>query len=269
MGIRSQKTNRARKAKMTWILSIANEKGGVAKTTTVLSLGGALVEYGFRVLLIDLDPQSNLSMSLGIDNSTNHKSLINLYISNTPIKEAIISTDIERLSLLPSNSEIGLAERILPSHSGYETILKNILTSIDKIFDFVILDCPPFLGAITMNAITAADLLILPTQAEYYSIFALRNMMSLIRHVRVNGNPKLRYRLLITMFDKRNGIHRTLAEYLRSTFSNGVLDSVIEVDTRLRESPIVGLPIGLHATKSRAAMQYRFLAQEIIRYVQE
>jgi chromosome partitioning protein len=254
---------------MTCIVSIANEKGGVAKTTTALSLGGALVEYGFKVLLIDLDPQANLSVSLGIDHSQNIKSFINHFIDKSDIKVTILRTEIDRLFLLPSNSEIGLAERVLPTHSGYENFLRKSLFSIDKMFDFVIIDCPPFLGAITLNAMTASDLLILPTQAEYYSVFALRNMMNQIRLVRGNGNPGLRYRLLITMFDKRNGIHRTLAEHLRTTFSKGVLESVIEVDTRLRESPLARMPIVFHATKSRSAMQYRFLAQEIIQYVKE
>jgi len=134
-------------------------------------------------------------------------------------------------------------------------------------FDFVVIDCPPFLGALTLNALTASNLLIIPTQAEYYSVFALRNMMSLIRQVRNKGNSALRYRLLITLFDKRNGIHRVLGAHLRNTFASGVLDSVIEVDTKLRESSITGLPINYHAVKSRAAMQYRFLAQEIVHYV--
>jgi chromosome partitioning protein len=254
---------------MTWTISIANEKGGVAKTTTTLSLGGALVELGYQVLVIDLDPQANLSLSLGCEPNTNSRSLINLFMENTPISDAIKNTGIDKLFLLPSNSEIGLAERILPSRSGFESFLKNLLSTLNGKFDFILIDCPPFLGAITLNSLMASDLLIIPTQAEYYSVFALRNMMSLIRQVRNKGNPKLRYRLLITLFDKRNGIHRTLATHLRTTFSTGVLDSVIEVDTRLRESPIVGLPIIYHASRSRAAMQYRFLAQEIIHYVKE
>lgn len=252
---------------MTSVLSIANEKGGVAKTTTALSLGGAMVELGYKVLMVDLDPQSNLSLSLGCEPEYDHPSFINLVMENLPPDKVIIPTEIERLYLLPSNKEIGLAERLMPARSGYETLLKNTLKSFEDRFDFVILDCPPFLGALTLNALQASNLLIIPTQAEYYSVFALRNMMGLIRQVRKNGNPGLRYRLLITLFDKRNGIHRTLAEHLRKTFSNGVLESVIEVDTKLRESPIAGLPINYHAAKSRSAMQYRFLAQEIIQYV--
>ncbi len=254
---------------MTNIISIANEKGGVAKTTTTLSLGGALVEAGYKVLVVDLDPQANLSLSLGMKPGEKSISVVNLILSDLPITESIRATAVENLDLVPSNSEIGLAERLLPSKTGYEFYLKKILASLNGNYDFVLIDCPPFLGAITQNALMASDFLILPTQAEYYSVFALRNMMSLIRQIRNKGNSKLRYRLLLTMFDKRNGIHRTLAEHLRTSFSTGVLDSVIEIDTKLRESPIVCLPVVFHASKSRSALQYRFLAQEIIRYVQE
>ena len=254
---------------MTWVVSIANEKGGVAKTTTALSLSGAFVEAGYRVLAIDLDPQANLSLSLGQDSFNNSRSLVDLLINSIPFQDAIKESGVENLFLLPANNQMGLAERLLPSRPDYELLLNNLLTTQKSAYDFILIDCPPFLGAITMNALMASDLLIIPTQAEYYSVFALRNMMSLIRQVRAKGNPKLRYRLLLTMFDKRNRIHCSLAEHLRSTFSTGVFDSVIEIDTKLRESPIAGLPIIFHSPKSRSALQYRFLAQEIIHYVQE
>lgn len=254
---------------MTYIISIANEKGGVAKTTTTLSLGGAFAEMGKRVLLVDLDPQSNLSLSLGIEPEQKVSSIINLILDNGSIMDCIKKTKVENLTLLPSNADIRMAERLLPTKSDYHLLLRNLLGPLGDQYDFILMDCPPFLGAITLNALIAANILILPTQAEYYSVFALRNMMALIRQVRTLGNPNLRYRLLLTMFDKRNGIHRSLAEHLRNSFSSGVLDTVIEIDTRLRESPLVGLPIVFHATKSRSALQYRFLAQEILNYVKK
>lgn len=254
---------------MTRFISMANEKGGVAKTTTTLSLAGALVERGYEVLVIDLDPQANLSLSLGSGKNGNGHTMINSIITGLSLPDCIQKTNVEHLSLIPANSEVSLAERFLPTRSDYEFSIKHKLASLDGTFNFVLMDCPPFLGAITQNALYASDLLILPTQAEYYSIFALKNMISMIRQVRQKGNPDLKYRLLLTMFDKRNGIHCTLAEHLRSNFSEGVLDTVIEVDTKLRESPIMGLPVIFHASKSRSAMQYRFLAQEIVGYVQE
>ncbi len=131
------------------------------------------------------------------------------------------------------------------------------------------MDCPPFLGAVTLNALTAADLLLVPTQAEFFSIYALRNLMNLVRRIRTQYNPRLTYRLLLTMFDRRNRIHRTMAEQLRASFTSGVMQTTIDTDTKLRESPIAGVPIIQHAPKSRSAQQYRALAQEIIEYVKE
>jgi chromosome partitioning protein len=254
---------------MTYIIAVANEKGGVAKTTTTLSLGGAFAEMGKRVLLIDLDPQSNLSLSLGIEPEQKVSSIINLILDHSIVMDCIKKTKVENLDLLPSNSDIRMAERLLPTKSDYHLLLRNLLLPVNNHYDYILMDCPPFLGAITLNALIAANILIIPTQSEYYSVFALRNMMALIRQVRTLGNPDLRYRLLLTMFDKRNGIHRSLAEHLRTSFSSGVLDTVIEIDTRLRESPLVGLPIVFHATRSRSALQYRFLAQEILNYVKK
>jgi chromosome partitioning protein len=254
---------------MTWIISIANEKGGVAKTTTTLSLSGAFVEAGYRVLAIDLDPQANLTLSLAEDSTNNSSSIVDILINNVPFENAIKKTNLDKLTLLPANSQLGLAERLFPSRANYTFMLKNLLEQKKSEYDFILIDCPPFLGAITSNALIASDLLILPTQAEYYSVFALKNMMALIRQIRANGNSKLKYRLLLTMFDKRNRIHCSLAEHLRTTFSTGVFDSVIEVDTKLRESPMSGQSIIYHAPKSRSALQYRFLAQEIIQYVEE
>lgn len=251
---------------MSYVISIANEKGGVAKTTTTLSMGGALVEMGKKVLLVDLDPQANLTMSLGIESDQKVLSLVNLFLEKKQAEQAILPTEVNNLFIFPSNSDIRMAERLLPMQSNYHLLLTNLLTSLKPYYDFILIDCPPFLGAITLNALFASNLLILPTQAEYYSVFALKNMMAMVRQVRSLGNPSLRYRLLLTMFDKRNGIHRSLAEHLRASFTTGVLDTVIEIDTRLRESPLTGLPIVYHATKSRGALQYRFLAQEIFNY---
>ena len=251
---------------MSYIISIANEKGGVAKTTSTLSLGGALSEMGKKVMLVDLDPQANLTLSLGVEPDQNVKSLVNLILDKKPVDDALLPTQVSNLTLFPSNSDKRMAERLLPMQSEYHLLLKKLLQPLESNYDFILLDCPPFLGAITLNALMASNLLVLPTQAEYYSVFALKNMMAMVRQVRSLGNSDLRYRLLLTMFDKRNGIHRSLAEHLRASFNTGVLDTVIEIDTRLRESPLTGLPIVYHAAKSRGALQYRFLAQEILNY---
>lgn len=255
---------------MTTIIAIANEKGGVAKTTTTISLGAALVEKGLEVLLVDLDAQANLSLALGVEGLTKaDPSIAGILLENEPVNRAIRETGIPRLDLVAATSELGLAERFLPVREAYEQILSKLIRTNDWGYDYIILDCPPFLGAVTLNALTASDLLIMPTQAEFFSIHALRSMMTIIRNVRAQSNPQLTYRLLLTMFDRRNRIHRTLSEQLRQTFGNGVLETVIEIDTKLRESPIAGLPIIYHAPKTRSALQYRALAQEILTYVKE
>ncbi len=260
---------------MTYIIAVANEKGGVAKTTTTISLAAALVEAGLEVLMIDLDGQSNLSLAFGIEtgkangSASSAPTIVNVLLESAAAQNAVRETGIPRLDLIPSTSEMSLAERFLPIRQGYETALSVALREANWAYDYIIMDCPPFLGAVTFNALMASNLLIMPTQAEFFSINALRNMMALVRRVRTQGNSALTYRLLLTMFDRRNRIHRTLTEQLRSTFSNGVLDTVIETDTKLRESPIAGLPIIYHAPKSRSALQYRALAQEILTYVKE
>lgn len=254
---------------MAFTISVTNEKGGVAKTTTTLSLGAALVEYGKKVLVIDLDPQANLTLALGFDPLKVEKTTANLF-KGTPLDALILETGLPGLSLIPSNHEISYAERSLPTRPGYETLLRDgIAKGSGNEFDYILLDCPPFLGAIVLNAFTAANLLLIPTQAEYFSIYALKNMMGLIHRVRAQTNPDLSYRLLLTMFDGRNRIHRTLSEQLRNSFSEGVLETVIMVDTKLRESTIAGMPIIYHSPNSRSSHQYRQLAQEVLQYVEE
>jgi chromosome partitioning protein len=251
-----------------YIIAIANEKGGVAKTTTTISLGASLAECGFSVLMIDLDTQANLSLAIGIEPGTVRQSSATILLEDAPAKNIVMKTNFGNLDIIPSSNDMGLAERFLPIQPGYEYTLKKALSSAALEYDYVLIDCPPFLGAVTLNALVTSNLLLVPTQAEFFSIYALRNLMGWIRRIRVQYNPQLTYRLLLTMFDRRNRAHRVLWEQLKSTFHNGLLNSRIDTDTKLRESPIAGVPILTHAPKSRAAEQYRALAQEIINYVE-
>ncbi|HVN52819.1 MAG TPA: ParA family protein [Anaerolineaceae bacterium] len=255
---------------MSIIITVANEKGGVAKTTTTLSLGAALVETGQEVLLVDLDAQANLTLALGIDSVKIRRSIANILLESASPVGISRETSVAGLDLIPSNSEMGLAERFLPIRQNYEYILRKALREMEPLhYDSIILDCPPYLGAVTVNALTAADMLLIPTQAEYFSVHALKNMMAQIKRIRGQTNPKLTYRLLITMLDRRNRTHRTLSEQLRTTFNTGLFQTTIDTDTKLREAPIAGTPIIHYASRSRSALQYRALAQEIIQYVQE
>lgn len=255
---------------MTYIIAIANEKGGVAKTTSTLSLGAALAESGQNVLLIDLDPQANLTLAVGLEINQAPVSSSNVLIEGIPLLSAIQKTDIEKIDLIPAHANIESAEQYLPIRNNYTTILRRAFEAAAPLpYQFVLLDCPPFLGAITQNALSAANLLVIPTQAEFFSAYALRNMMGMIRRIRQESNPDLAYRILITMLDRRNRTHRNIQEQLQNTFGKGLFETVIEIDTKLRESPIAGQPITQYKPNSRGSQQYRVLAQELLEYVEE
>lgn len=255
---------------MNYRIAIANEKGGVAKTTTTLSLGAALNEMGRTVLLVDLDPQANLTLAMGFEPAKLLRTIANLILEETPLQEVLLKTNTPGMDVLPSNLDLEQAEQVLPVSLDRTTRLRNILAAemLAK-YDFILFDCPPSLGPITVNALTAADLLIIPTQAEYFSAYALRDMMTIIRQVRAEDNPNLAYRILITMLDQRNRTHRDIRDQLEKTFGEGLFKTVIEIDTKLRESPILGIPITQYKPASRGAQQYRNLAEELLAYVEQ
>lgn len=253
------------------VIAVANEKGGVAKTTTVISLGGALVQAGFGVLLVDLDAQANLTLGLGLTPAKLRRSVADVLLNSASLLSVSRETNIAGLDLVPSNSDMALAERFLPVRQNYELILANALRNSPGLsaYHYVLLDCPPSLGAVTVNALAAANLVIAPTQPEYFSAYGLRSLMAAIRRIRTQTNPALAYYVLITMMDRRNRIHRTLCEQLQVTFGEGLLKTVIEVDTKLREATVAGVPITFYFPKSRSALQYSALAQELVNHAQE
>jgi chromosome partitioning protein len=255
---------------MTKVIAVSNEKGGVAKTTTVISLGASLVDLGNYVLLVDLDAQANLTLALGFEPGESENTSSNVMLDNAPLLSARRKTDVEHLDLIPSNSRIETCEQFLPVRTNYTTILKKAIANATNLsYDYILFDCPPALGAITQNALAAADLLLIPTQAEYFSAYALRNMMTLVRRIREEDNPNLAYRILVTMLDNRNRTHRNIHDQLRSTFGEGVFNTVVEIDTKLRESSIAGLPISRYKPGARGSTQYQVLAQELVEYVKE
>jgi chromosome partitioning protein len=255
---------------MTSIIAIANQKGGVAKTTTSLSLAGALVLQGFEILMVDMDPQGDLTLGLGIHPGQVRHSITDVLMNAANPISVSRETSIPGLDLIPSNKDLEYSERFLPLRQSYQYLLRDALkTHLSKThYDYIILDCPPSIGAVTTNALTAAELLIIPTQPEYFSVYALRNMIAMVNRIRNSSNENLQYRILITMKDRRNRIHRQLTEQLLNTFGNNLFETIIETDTKLRESSVVGLPITHYASKSRSSFQYQTLVQELLVNVQ-
>ncbi len=255
---------------MFYTIAISNEKGGVAKTTTALNLGAALAETGQKVLLIDLDPQANLTLALGLEPGKIERTSASILLDAAPLLDSRLETNYLNLDLIPASSNLEQAEQMMPVYLNYTSRLRNAIETVNPMpYQIVLIDCPPSLGAITINAITAANLLIVPTQAEYFSAYALRDMMAAIRQVRASDNPNLAYRILVTLLDQRNRTHRDIHDQLERTFGVGLFKTVIEIDTKLRESPILGLPITQYKPTSRGALQYRSLAEELIVYVQQ
>ncbi len=255
---------------MTYTIAISNEKGGVAKTTTTMSLGAALAETGKNVLLIDLDPQANLTLAAGLEIREVSASSSNILVEAAPLLSARQKTEIENVDIIPAHPNLESAEQYLPIRTNYIATLQRAIQNASPLpYDYILIDCPPFLGAITQNALSAASLLVVPTQAEFFSAYALRNMMGMVRRIRQDSNPSLSYRILITMLDRRNRTHRNIEEQLKTTFGHGLFETIIEIDTKLRESPIAGLPITQYKPGTRGSRQYRILAQELMEYAKE
>lgn len=244
------------------IIAMAQQKGGVGKTTTVICLGGALVELGFKVLLVDLDAQGGLTETLGRKPDTMHHTAVDLLLGYTLAKEVITPTNLVGLDLIPSHPEVGLMERILPNRRSYPFSLRRSLDRYSE-YDYILLDCAPFLGTVTTNALVAANMVILPSVPEYLSVFALRKVLLLIKTIKENYNEHLIYRILLTMVDNRNRVHIDLSQQMRSYFNTRLFSSIIQTDTRLREIILSGLPITHYAPKTRSANEYRKLAMEI------
>jgi chromosome partitioning protein len=235
-----------------------------------MSLGAALVEIGKIVLLVDLDPQANLTLATGLEINEISISSSNILVEAAPLTDVIQKTEIKNLDIVPAHPSIESAEQYLPIRTNYTATLRRAIDNAAPLqYDYILIDCPPFLGAITHNALSAAQLLVIPTQAEFFSAYALRNMMGIIRRVRQESNPGLAYRILITMLDRRNRTHCNIEEQLKNTFGQGLFEAIIEIDTKLRESPIAGLPITQYKSNTRGSQQYRVLAQELTEYVEE
>ena len=252
-----------------YVIALCHQKGGVAKTTTALSLSACFAEQGLDTLLIDLDPQGNATSALGLNPAALRHSAADVLLGNGRLVGISRETATTRLDLIGANSDMLTVDRCLHLRLGFEFVLRDHLAKPDLAhYNIVILDCPPALGSLATTALTASDMVIIPTQCEYFSMQAIKNTLKLVETVHVKTNPKLTFRLLVTMFDGRIGLHHSSLEQIRKHFSKALLNTVIGVDGKLRESQLMQQPITTFATHSRAAESYRHLTQELLIYVQ-
>jgi chromosome partitioning protein len=245
------------------VIALANQKGGVAKTTTTLNLGVALVERGKRVLCVDLDPQSNLTMSQGIDPDELDRTMFDVLVHKTPLEAVILEREID---LAPSSIDLAGAELALSSMIGRERALQKALLPVRGRYDYVLIDTPPSLGLLTINALTAADGVIVPVQCEYLSLRGLIQLENTLTMIRENLNPDVRIAgILPTMFDGRTLHSREAVEILQENFGDLVFETKIRKTIRYAEAPVKGTSVLKYDSKGKAAKAYRDLAGEVLR----
>jgi len=253
------------------IITIANNKGGTGKTTTAVNLGAALAEKDKRVLLVDLDPQGNLSVNLGVDIDNLKSTIYDVLLNPESIQiKSVILHDLSfGMDLAPANIDLSGATVELMNENNRETILKRALKLVLKSYDFILIDCPPNLGLLTLNALTAAEKVIVPVQTEYLAMRSIKELINIIDKVRERTNPKLDMKLLCTMFDRRTIHGRDVIDELREVFRHQVFDTVITRTIKFADASVAAETILTYAKNSEAAEQYRNLAKEVISYVQE
>ncbi len=248
------------------VICVANQKGGVGKTTTAINLSASLAVAERKTLLIDCDPQGNATSGVGIDPSTiNGKNLYYALVRDASFEDSVLKTQVPSLDIIPSNRDLIGAEVELVSLSNREKKLRNFLKKIDSSYEFIIIDCPPSLGFLTVNALVASDSLVIPLQCEYFALEGLGHLLKNVKLIQARLNPSLSLAgILLTMFDKRNRLSHQVADEARDFFGANIFNTIIPRNVRLSESPSHGLPIILYDIKSRGAVSYMALAKEIM-----
>jgi len=247
------------------IVAIANQKGGVGKTTTAINLSACIAVAEKRTLLVDMDPQSNATSGLGIDYNTIKKSTYEVILKNISAQDAIVKTEIDYLSVLPSSIRLVGAEVELVNLIGREKVLREVLREVEKDYDYIYVDCPPSLGLLTINSLTAAHSVLIPIQCEYYALEGVSQLLKTIRLVQKNLNPDLEIEgVLLTMFNSRANLSHQVSEEVHKYFEDKVYKTIIHRNVRLSEAPSFGKPVILYDSICTGTEQYMGLAQEIL-----